>query len=357
MTLAWMLTRMVFVRFALILFGISVFVVTLDVITYVDDILKRNENELGAVAEYALLRLPATISTFMAISVLLALLLTLTELSYRSEMVAIWAAGGSPLRVMLMLLPLGVFLGGANFLINDQAVPWAAPKLHEWAVGDYGKKRLAVGEEDPIWMRSGNDILRAGRSNPQSTELTDVIIFRRDQTGLLLEQIMAARGVLQNDRWQLFDVVVYTNENLPPHRLDRLVYSGAFRPAAVGTRSGDPEEMSIADLDEFIANAGFGLRPAQVYETWWHKRTTLLLSACLMIALCVPLAVRFRRGGGIGYLFALGVAMGFVFFVLDGISLTMGELGLMPPALAAWLPMLILAAIAAALTLRAETIA
>ena len=73
-----------------------------------------------------------------------------------------------------------------------------------------------------------------------------------------------------------------------------------MRPAAAGARSGDPEEMSLADLDYFIDNSGFGIRPAWVYETWWHKRLSLFFSALVMIAICIPLAVRFRRGGGIG---------------------------------------------------------
>jgi lipopolysaccharide export system permease protein len=355
-TLTWMFTRMAVMRFSLILFGVTAFVLSLEMITYVDEIVKLYDSHLTSLAYYALLRLPATLSTFMPISVLLALLLTLTELSYRSELTAIWAAGGSPLQIMLMLLPLGMVLGGINFLINDQAAPRAAPMLHAWAIGDYGKKQLNLGEKDPIWMRSGNDIVRAGDANDRASELEDVIVFRRDDEGHLIEQIMARRAVLDGDRWQLFDVVVYYQDNQPPNRLGRLVYSGAMRPAASGMRSGDPEEMSLADLDYFIANAGFGIRPVHVYETWWHKRTTLLFTAWLIIAVCVPLAVRFRRGGGIGYMFALGVAIGFVFFVLDGISVTLGEIGLMPPALAAWLPTLILAAVAAALTVRAEAI-
>jgi lipopolysaccharide export system permease protein len=356
-TLTWMFTRMALMRFSLILFGVTAFVLTLEVITYVDEIIKLNDSYLSSLAHYTVLRLPATLSTFMPISVLLALLLTLTELSYRSELVAIWAAGGSPLQIMVMLLPLGVVLGGINFLINDQAAPRAAPVLHGWAIGDYGKKQLNLGEQDPIWMRSGNDIVRAGDANDQASELENVIIFRRDDDGHLVEQIMARRAVFDRDRWQLFDVVVYYPDNQPPNRLGRLVYSGSMRPAASGVRSGDPEEMSLADLDYFIVNAGFGIRPVHVYETWWHKRVTLLFTAWLIIAVCVPLAVRFRRGGGIGYMFALGVAIGFIFFVLDGISVTLGEIGLMPPALAAWLPSLILASVAAALTVRAEAIA
>ena len=355
-TLTWMFTRMALMRFGLILFGVTAFVLTLEVITYVDDIVKLDDNPLTSLAHYTVLRLPATVSTFMPISVLLALLLTLTELSYRSELIAIWAAGGSPLQIMVMLLPLGMVLGGLNFVVNDQAAPRAAPLLHEWAIGDYGKKQLDLGEKDPIWMRSGNDIVRAGDANDQASELDYFTIFRRDDNCRLVEQIMARRAVLDRDRWQLFDAIVYYPDNQPPNRLARLVYSGAMRPAASGVRSGDPEEMSMADLNYFITNAGFGIRPVHVYETWWHKRTTLLFSAWLIIAVCVPLAVRFRRGGGIGYMFALGVAIGFIFFVLDGISVTLGEIGLMPPALAAWLPSLILGAVAAGLTVRAEAI-
>ncbi len=356
MTFLWLLTRMVTIRFLAILLGISIFIITLDVFTYADEILNLHNQQLSALGEYAVLRLPAVLATFLPISILLALLLTLVELSYRSEVTALWATGTSPLRVMVMLLPLGILLGGVNFLINDQAVPRAAPTLHAWGIGDYGSKQLKIGEKDPIWMRAGNDILRAREANAKATRLKDVIIFRRDAAGLLVEQITARRAELKNDRWELFDAVVYYRQNLLPNRLNKLIYSGAMRPAAAGARSGDPEEMSLSDLEYFIVNSGFGIRPAHVYQTWWHKRVSLLASAFLMIALCVPLAVRFRRGGGIGMLFGIGVALGFAYFIFDGISLTVGELGIVPAWMAAWSPVLVFAGLAAALTLRAETV-
>lgn len=355
-TLTWMLTRMVMMRFVATALGISIFVITLDVFTYVEDILELHNDDISALGEYALLRFPGVLSTFLPMSVLLGLLLTLVEMSYRSETTALWATGTSPVKVMIMLLPLGALLGGVNFLVNDQAVPRAAPTLYAWGVGDYGKKQLSVGEKDPIWMRAGNDILRAADSNAQATLLEDVVIFRRDAKGLLLEQVMAEKAQLMNGRWELSNAVIYYRENILPNRVDKLIYSGSMRPAAAGARSGDPEEMSLSDLDYFIVNSGFGIRPAHVYETWWHKRVSLLVSAFLMIALCVPLAVRFRRGGGIGVLFGIGVALGFAFFIFDGISLTIGELGIVPAWMAAWAPVLVFAGLAATLTLRAETV-
>ncbi len=355
-TIGWMLTRMIILRFFMILFGICTFFITLDVFTYADDVLAINNGELSSLGRYALLLLPGAASTFMALCVLLSLLLTLIELSYRSETVALWASGIPPLKVLIMLLPLGALLGGIHFLINDQAVTKVAPLLHAWGIGDYGKKQLKIGEQDPIWMRAGNDILRAADSNAKATELENVIIFRRDEAGILIEQIMAKKAALTNGRWELSDVVIYYQKNLLPNRVKTFIYSGSMRPAAAGARSGDPEEMSLNDLEYFIVNSGFGIRPAHVYETWWHKRVSLLLSSILMMALCLPLAVRYRRGGGISLILGIGVAIGFGFFIFDGISLTVGELGIVPPWMAAWTPVLVFAGLAATLMLRAETV-
>jgi lipopolysaccharide export system permease protein len=355
--IAWMLTRMLLVRFIFILFGISIFVITLDIVTYTKEILALRNGDVSAVFSYFLMRTPDTLSTFLPISVLIALLLVLSELSYRNEMPAIWSAGISPFRIVLMLLPFAIMTGGFHFLLNDQAVPRAAPILREWGIGDYGEKKLkAGGEREPIWMRAGRDILRASSSNAQATELEDIIIFRRDETGLLREQIVAKHAVLNHDRWQLSNVLVYYRDNLPSSRLDQMIYSGSLRPAAAGARSGDPEEMSIGDLSYFIENSGFGIRPTWVYQTWWHKRLTFFVTALAMVALCIPLAVRFHRGGGIGIMFAVGIGLGFLFFIVDGIALTMGELGFVTPWFAAWSPVLGLAAVAGIISFRTEHI-
>jgi lipopolysaccharide export system permease protein len=355
-TLGFMLTRMVLVRFLLILFGISAFLLTLEIITYANEILDLHNGALWSIAYYALLRSPSVFSTFIPFSILLALLLALAELSYRNEITAFWAAGVSPLRMMIMLIPLGLLIGGAHYLLNDRGIPAAAPVLREWGIGDYGEKQLKVSDHDPIWMRAGPDILRAGSSNANATRLEDVVIFRRNKEGLLTEQLFARSALLSDGRWELSDVVVYYSENVPPDRLQSLIYSGSFKPAAAGARSGDPEEMTTSDLSYFIENLGFGIRPVWIFETWWHKRISFLFNAYMMMCLCVPLVVRFRRGGGIGFLFGAGVGLGFLFFITDGIALTMGELGFVTPWLAAWMPLLVFSGVAATIALRVERI-
>lgn len=354
--IGWMLNRMVAVRFFGIMFGITVFVLSLELLANAKDLQALQPGDPAIILRYLAYRTPTVLASYLSISMLLAMLLALTELSYRNEMSAIWAAGISPIRMILMLLPLAFVAGGLLFFLSNTAIPWTTPQLREWGIGEYGSEKLKMGEKDPIWMRAGPDILRAEQANPQSTRLEGVTIFKRDGEGLLREQIYAATAEQSGGRWNLSDVIVYYRDNLEPSRLDTLVYSGDLTPAKAGMRSGAPEDMSLQEILYFIDKQGYGIRPVWVYETWANKRIAMFFSAFLMISLCVPLASRFRRGGGLGVMFAAGVGIGFVFFIIDGISMTMGELGFVAPWLAAWLPVAAFGALAAAMTFRAETI-
>lgn len=355
-TIGRMLTKMLLVRFAMILFGLTAFVIMLELITYSDDILKVHDQKLAGLANYALARLPGISAEFITISTLLGALLMLTEISYRSELVAIWAIGVSQFRILAALVPAGLLIGGLQFWLADRAVPAAAPQLYEWGIGDYSPSKLNIGEDDPIWLQSGRDIVRAESSNKEATLLQNITIFRRDAEGVLIEQIIAREAVREGGRWRLRQAVIYYRGNQVPNSVPEMIYSGSMKPAATGKRSGNPDQMSIIDLNLFIANSGFGIRPYYVYSTWLHKRVTSLFSAFLMILIAVPLGHRFRRGGGLGALFALGVTMGFGFFVFEGISLTMGELGLLPPALSAWTPVVVFATAAGTIAFRQETL-
>ena len=165
---AWMLIRMIGLRFIGILLG------------HIDlrAVARRSEQcqgYPGAAARQCLdhgrifadARAQRVFANYLGLSILLAMLLSLTELSYRNEMVALWGSGVSPARLCVMLLPLAFLAGGLQFVLNDTAIPATTPQLREWGVGDYGSDKLKVGEKDPIWMRAGPDILRAGSANAE----------------------------------------------------------------------------------------------------------------------------------------------------------------------------------------------
>ena len=205
-------------------------------------------------------------------------------------------------------------------------------------------------------MRAGTDILRAGSANPDSTELRDVIIFRRDDDGLLREQIYAETASLAGDRWNLDKVVIYYRGALTPRqtrqpRLFRRHEAGRGRRALGCTGRNVLARSELLHRECRLRHpSDMGLRD-------------LVAQACLAVLFrppddCSghPAGQRFRRGGGLGVLFAVGVGLGFIYFVVDGMAVTMGELGFVTPWLAAWVPAIGFGALAVVLTLRAEKV-
>src|SRR5207247_8964361 len=88
------------------------------------------------------MRTPDTLSTFLPISVLIALLLALSELSYRNEMPAIWSAGISPFRIVLMLLPFPIMTGRSPFLVDVHAVRADSPSLCQCGNCDFDQNEV-----------------------------------------------------------------------------------------------------------------------------------------------------------------------------------------------------------------------
>lgn len=344
---------MILLRFFVLLISITFFVLTLETVSLLGQIKAINPSVFVSVAEYALARSPAVASTFLPFCLLLALLISITELSYRNELTAIWSAGISPSRLVVMLVPVAVVVGALQFLISDQAVPAAAPYLHNWGIGDYAAKSTYVNPGDPIWIRSGPDVIQTKTINADQTEMKNLIIFRRQADGLLIQQLYAESAKLAGDHWELKNINVFDRGGRVPYHLNDMIYPGTIRLLSGGPTD-DPQEMSISQINDYIAHDGYGQRPKYVYQTWWHKRISPFIVAMIMIALCVPLATKFRRGGGLGPLLGVGVGMGFLFFVSDGVASSIGEIGLVAPWLAAWTPIIVFGALAAGLVARTE---
>jgi len=351
--IARMLTRMILIRFAVILLGLSFFVLTFEVVGFLDDVLHITSNPLLSILTYVVTRLPGVLSLFLPTSLLLALLLCMTELSYRNELTAIWATGISPSRLIIKLLPLAILIGVAHFIVADQLVPAAAPCLRGWGIADYATRKLSSDPNDPVWIRSGNDIMRADRISADNNELTNVTIFKRAPMGELLGEIYADKAVRQGGQWWLTNVVRYDSDGTRPVREGAAAYEGTLR-LADNKRIGSPEEMSLKQIHNFATHNGYGVRAPYVYETWEQKRLTPIFISVVMVALCIPLGTTFRRGGGLGAIFVAGVGLGFAYLVADGLATTMGETGSVAPWIAAWGPILVMAAIALAMLARTD---
>ena len=86
-----------------------------------------------------------------------------------------------------------------------------------------------------------------------------------------------------------------------------------------------------------VRSPGLGTQPGYRYMLWLQERLAAPPTTVAMLLVIVALMRPTEGRAAQGWLIVLGVAIGFVCWTFDGLVLTIGDLGLLPPALAAWI--------------------
>jgi lipopolysaccharide export system permease protein len=131
----------------------------------------------------------------------------------------------------------------------------------------------------------------------------------------------------------------------------RMPWSGDLPPADLELLATNPQEMPLVDLLRVVGHPELGSQPAYRYQTWLNERLASPVTTAMLLFLTVALARPPRGRATQGMLIAVGIGIGFLLWTFDGIVLNFGDLGLLPPLLAAWTPVPVIAAIAGSIVL------
>jgi lipopolysaccharide export system permease protein len=351
-------SRLLAMHLAVTLIGLVALLQLLDLLNNADDIAARHGNSLHAVLKYTGLRLPGLISFILPFAVLIAALLTLARLARNNEVLALKAGGLSFHRLLLGFVPVTILIGALHFLLNDQVVPVTSRALQEWDADSADDLQDSNSTTAGYWARDGNTFIHVGAILDDGKELHDITLFVRGTTAELIEQITAVRAVHNSAiGWTLFDaqrLFVKDANKGPSEKLAEMPWSTALTPSHFANLAADPNSLSFRELWNFVANPDIGNKPADFYQTWLQRKLAVPLSAFLMLLLAAPVAQGTQRHGGIAAGLALGVGLGFLYFVTEGMMLTLGETGAIAPSIAAWSPTFLFGALGAASLLRIE---
>ena len=338
--------RLLLGRFALVLLGLAALMLLVEFLGNSDQVIAANDDALRALAFYMVLRLPDILAEIIPVAALLAGLLAFAELARHSELTAIYAGGMSKVRLALAIVPVVVLISGFQLLIEDQAQPVAMKELRAWGVGDYARD-----EARATWLRRDADILRIEKIDPGQVELHGLTIFRRDADGNLIAKIDAVRAVFEDGSWTLYDVARSEITSATVEKLGHMAWSGDVAPGDLDLLITSPAEMPLRELLRVVDDPELGSQPAYRYATWLHERIAGPVTTAMLLLLTVAIARPPRGRATQGMLVAAGIGSGFLLWTFDSLVLNFGDLGLVPPLLAAWTPVPVIAAIAASIVL------
>lgn len=276
--------------------------------------------------------------------VLLGAMLGLGTLANRSELVVIRAAGVSNVRLAATMLIIGCILALAAAVLGEVVGPPAERFKREYKAelkqGKSGTSRLAG-----TWLRDGPRILNILQVQDPSS-LAGVYSFEFDEEGQL-RAIGRARSArkLDGDRWQLLDYVA-TRVDGETAAIDvsapRLLET-RLAPEVLELSIVEPSRLSTPSLMEYVAYLRDNQLDADSYELALWSRWANACAVVLMVLLALPFVFGPLRSGGNGVRLVVGVLIGVTYFLASGALANSAAVFDVPPLLAAWSPVLLLA--------------
>ena len=176
--LAWYMARTFLLRSFFILMMLVLVLMSLDLLGESGKILAVPGNGDAEIWRYIGLRLPQIVARFLPFSVLLGTLVTLVTLNQNSEIVSMKSAGMSAHQILAPLIFASLFVACLSFTFNDRIVARSTAALSAWDAVDYAQVPRERGVRTNVWVRGGDDLIRAGvvRGSGSAVTLSDVTV-------------------------------------------------------------------------------------------------------------------------------------------------------------------------------------
>lgn len=312
------------------------------------------------VVQYSLAITPAFLVLVLPITLLLALLYTLTNHTRHHELTAMRAAGLSLWRICLPYFVTGLLASAAVFALNENIVP----RSTEWAEQIKSRHVQKPGdvESKKIFTNFGFSNARSHRSWFISEYQLQPPEMRRLQVNSAmpdgsLRRMYAERATRKHGVWTFYNVAQYTqadagaqlvpsfqtNEMAMPEfdETPRQIQSEIKVSSYQNLRKVRGSDIPLADIAAYL-KLHPRLSPAD--SSWlftkYHGRLATPWTCLVVVLMAIPFgAASGRRNIFIGVAGSLVIC--FAYFVIQQVSMAFGSGGHLPAWLAAWLPNLI----------------
>ncbi len=322
-------------------------------ITLVTDADETAKNGFGVLQlmQTTLLQMPSGLALLMPIVSMIGALMGLGMLASQSELTAMRAAGLSNLRIALATLLAGAFLGAVGWVTSDVIAPRGERLAAAIKAGGADDSGVAM-----VWLRDGDDVLRIHHLLTED-RAEAVEIYSLDAALKLRKLLAAERAQYKDGGWQLQGVreTRFADDGSTTVSFsDTARWAGSVTPNVLRLYLLEADALSIAGLQRLIVYLDANRLDAAKYRLQlWHKLIEPL-TIMVMAVFAVPFAFGSLRDSGAGQRLLLGILLGVGFYVINRVSLSLGQIYGWSPLLAAGAPTAAWAVIAAVRIRRAN---
>lgn len=301
------------------------------------------------VFKYYVLLVPSLVVYIIPVSLMLAVLYSLSRLTKNNELTAMRASGISLSRLMFPFVMVGFLASVGVVAIHETIGPWSAYWTNQYVNSQRhkGKREVYICENLALnnarkrrnWMIESFDT--------RSNLMVNVTVVQQRKDSSDDWRIMARQGKWLDGRWWFTDVVRqdYDEGGFPkgPPVFERMMEMTDFNetPQTFINERKDPsvpEQFSSREYKTFLkTHREISDSTAARYMVDLHQRLALPWMCLIVTLLGIPCGTHSgRKGALLGIIIALSLFFGYYF--LMNICLAMGKNQVIEPWLAAWAP-------------------
>lgn len=298
---------------------------------------------------YALL-IPSVLIYIVPISLLLAVLYSLAQLTKNSELTAMRACGISLSRIMAPFILTGLFATGLVTFFNETIGPRSAyaTQLFLRAQKIENKDAVYLARQLPYKSERYRRAWFIGSFDTRTYAMTNIKVNQFRENGLDEKEISAESAQWLDGRWwfrrtAIQDYDEWGNPRGAPRRVEEMEMTDLrekprdFLREVKLTEVKAPQYLAARDLLRYIRTHPLGPETVARYMTDVHTRLAMPWTCFIVVLLGIPFGNHTgRKGAMMGAL--LSLSLFFAVYVLIHTGTWLGKEGYVAPWMAGWLP-------------------
>ena len=305
----------------------------------------RHQADIVSILQFFICKIPMIVYQVGPIAMVIGALLTIGLLARNNELVAMMAAGVNLYRLITPIVGAAVICSVFTWVLSEYIMPYTNRQLdyiNQVKIKKKTHKRMLV--KDNILTRSGEAIYSIRLFDPRDQVMKGVtfLYFSRDFS--LLRRIDAVEGAWDGEEWVFRGVTERRfgeGGEVEVTSAEERVIAIPEDPDSFLEVERETEEMSYAELRRYIdkiQGEGYDSTP---YLVDLYAKLAFPVLNFLTVFMGIGFALRTARSGGIAAGIVLSLVAGFIYWILFGLSLSLGHSGTLPPLVAAWAPNLL----------------
>lgn len=295
---------------------------------------------------YTALRLPQLAFEMLPVAALIGSLLGLGALAANSEIIVMRSAGLSVVRLSGMVAITGLTLLILTGLLGE----FIGPPLDYYARNMRMEARYQHTDDrrgNEAWVKDGPVFLHLERVNSEF-EFGSIYLFRFDEFNELTSIAQAENsGIDDDDKWILenFRETRFRDDGVQVVESSLAIESFDINAEVLGISLVKPQSLSGRGLISYIGYLKRNSLVAIRYETELWYRIARTATVMIMPVLALAFVFGSLRSGGSGARLMIGVAIGLAYYLASEMLANSGQVFDLNPAVIAWLPSALLAAV------------